>query len=83
MIKALIFFAVLLAIAFGGAWLADRPGEIIINWPWLDMGFEVSLLMGFLLIVRGNGNCRGLVDRCSQHLEFTALGYRIFLFPSS
>nr|WP_321461594.1 heme biosynthesis HemY N-terminal domain-containing protein [uncultured Cohaesibacter sp.] len=55
MIKALIFFAVLLAIAFGGAWLADRPGEIIINWPWLDMGFEVSLLMGFLLIVAAMG----------------------------
>nr|WP_319391385.1 heme biosynthesis HemY N-terminal domain-containing protein [uncultured Cohaesibacter sp.] len=55
MIKTLIFFAVLLAIAFGGAWLADRPGEIIINWPWLDMGFEVSLLMGFLLIVAAMG----------------------------
>ena len=55
MIKALIFFAVLLAIAFGGSWLADRPGEIIINWPWLDMGFEVSLLMGFLLIVAAMG----------------------------
>ena len=55
MIKALIFFAILLAIAFGGAWLADRPGEIIINWPWLDMGFEVSLLMGFLLIVAAMG----------------------------
>ncbi|WP_316858328.1 heme biosynthesis HemY N-terminal domain-containing protein [uncultured Cohaesibacter sp.] len=51
MIKTLIFFAFLLAIAFGGAWLADRPGEIVINWPWLDMGFEISLLMGFLLVV--------------------------------
>ncbi|SNY90570.1 HemY protein [Cohaesibacter sp. ES.047] len=51
MIKTLIFFAVLLAIAFGGAWLADRPGEIIINWPWMDSGIEVSLLVGFLLLV--------------------------------
>ena len=51
MIKTLIFFAVLLAIAFGGAWLADRPGSILIEWPWLDMGFSVSLLVGFLLLV--------------------------------
>ncbi|WP_319531535.1 heme biosynthesis HemY N-terminal domain-containing protein [uncultured Cohaesibacter sp.] len=51
MIKTLIFFAVLLAIAFGGAWLADRPGQIIINWPFMDSGIEISLLVGFLLLV--------------------------------
>ena len=51
MIKALIFFAILLAIAFGGAWLADRPGQIIVEWPWLDTEIGVSLLTGFLMLV--------------------------------
>ena len=51
MIKALIFFAILLGIALGGSWLADRPGRILIEWPWLDTGFDISLLLGFLLLV--------------------------------
>ncbi|TLP47041.1 tetratricopeptide repeat protein [Cohaesibacter sp. CAU 1516] len=51
MIKALIFFAILLGIAFGGAWLADRPGQIIVEWPWLDTEIGVSLLTGFLMLV--------------------------------
>ncbi|WP_373235783.1 heme biosynthesis HemY N-terminal domain-containing protein [Cohaesibacter celericrescens] len=55
MIKTLIFFAVLLGIAFGGSWLADRPGQIIIQWPWLDTGFEVSLLFGALMVIAAMG----------------------------
>lgn len=48
MIKTLIFFAALLAIAWGGSWLAEHPGTIVVNWPWLDAAIEVSLLMGVL-----------------------------------
>lgn len=55
MIKTLIFFAILLGLAFGGSWLADRPGQIIIQWPWLDTGFEVSLLFGALMMVAAMG----------------------------
>lgn len=51
MIKALIFFALLLGIAAGGAWLADRPGQIVVEWPWLDTEVGVSLLVGFLMVV--------------------------------
>ncbi len=51
MIKALIFFAILLGIAAGGAWLADRPGQVIVEWPWLDTEIGVSLLTGFLMLV--------------------------------
>ncbi|MDK9696820.1 MAG: heme biosynthesis protein HemY [Siculibacillus sp.] len=32
MIRLLVFFAVLVALAFGFAWLADRPGEVIFDW---------------------------------------------------
>lgn len=44
MIKTLIFFAVLLVIAFGGAWLADRPGFITVD--WMDYRLETSLMTG-------------------------------------
>ena len=50
MIKALIFFAILLVIAVGGAWFADRPGDIIIQWPWLGAEIEFSLLAGVLAL---------------------------------
>ena len=32
MIRLLVFFAVLVALAFGFAWLADRPGEVTFVW---------------------------------------------------
>ncbi|MCV6601616.1 MAG: heme biosynthesis protein HemY [Cohaesibacter sp.] len=44
MIKTLILFAVLLVVAFGGAWLADRPGVVTID--WLDYRVEVTFLTG-------------------------------------
>lgn len=49
MIKALIFFAALLAIAFGASWLADIPGEITVDLPALGLRLEdISLLVGLL-----------------------------------
>ena len=53
MIKTLIFFAVLLVLAAGGAWFADRPGMITIDWPWLDASIQVSLLTGLLAAAAG------------------------------
>lgn len=44
MIKTLIFIALLLVIAFGGAWLADRPGVVTVD--WLDYRVEVTFLTG-------------------------------------
>ena len=32
MIRLLVFIAVLVALAFGFAWLADRPGEVTFVW---------------------------------------------------
>lgn len=52
MIKALIFFAALLAIAFGASWLADIPGEITVDLPALGLRLEdISLLVGLLGIL--------------------------------
>lgn len=39
MLRVLIFFGFVLALAFGFAWLADRPGTVAIDW----LGYEVEL----------------------------------------
>jgi HemY protein len=43
-IRILVFFAILAAIAFGLAWLADRPGDIVLTWQGYRI--ETSLLVG-------------------------------------
>jgi HemY protein len=48
MIRILVFFAVLAAIAFGLAWLADRPGDIVLTWQGYRI--ETSLLVGLGVI---------------------------------
>jgi HemY protein len=47
-IRILAFFAVLAAIAFGLAWLADRPGDIVLTWQGYRI--ETSLLVGLGVI---------------------------------
>ncbi|KPL53664.1 hypothetical protein ABB55_16785 [Prosthecomicrobium hirschii] len=37
MIRVLVFFAVLLALAFGFSWLADHPGELTLVWQGVEM----------------------------------------------
>jgi HemY protein len=44
MIRILAFFAVVAAIAFGLAWLAERPGDIVLTWQGYRV--ETSLLVG-------------------------------------
>lgn len=51
MIKALIFFALLLAIAFGAAWLADIPGGVTVDLPLLGAQLEVTLLIALLCLL--------------------------------
>jgi HemY protein len=36
MIRVVVFLVSLALIAWGFAWIADRPGEIAITWPWLE-----------------------------------------------
>ncbi|AXS42240.1 heme biosynthesis HemY N-terminal domain-containing protein [Breoghania sp. L-A4] len=42
MIRVFVFFAVVFLIAIGGAWLADRPGEVMIDWQGYRI--EISLM---------------------------------------
>lgn len=52
MLRVLIFLGVVLALAFGFAWMADRPGSVAIDW----MGYEIELsamiaMVGLLVLI--------------------------------
>lgn len=49
MIKGLIFIALILVLGTGFAWLADRPGELLINWQGQQI--ELSLMTAVSAIV--------------------------------
>jgi HemY protein len=49
MIRILFFVAVILALGLGFAWLADRPGEMILTWQ--GQRLETSLLVGIAGLV--------------------------------
>lgn len=49
MIRVLIFFLVVLAIGGGFAWLADRPGDMVISWQGQQI--EMSLMVGVAIVV--------------------------------
>ena len=51
MIRIILFLVVVGALALGIAWFADRPGDVIVTWPWLEQVWpghgrnEISLLV--------------------------------------
>ncbi len=47
MIRVLIFLGLVLALAFGFAWLADRPGTVAIDW----IGYEIELSAMLAVVV--------------------------------
>lgn len=49
MIRGLFFIVVVLALGIGFAWLADRPGEMLINWQGQQI--ELSLMTAVSFIV--------------------------------
>lgn len=49
MIRILIFIAIIFALAMGYAWLADRPGTVLVN--WLGTEVEVSVLVGVNILI--------------------------------
>ncbi|QBR72272.1 heme biosynthesis protein HemY [Beijerinckiaceae bacterium] len=49
MFRVLLFLLVLIAAAFGLAWLIDRPGEIVLNWQGYRI--ETSVLVGLGIIL--------------------------------
>ena len=48
MIRLLIFVVLVLALGFGFAWLADRPGDLFIVWQ--DRRIEMSLMTAVTVI---------------------------------
>ena len=46
MVRLIIFFAVLFAFALGGAWLADRPGTVVLDWQGYQV--QTSLMVGLV-----------------------------------
>lgn len=56
MIRVLLFFAVVAALAFGATWLADHPGTVLISWGGRDVQFStlagtVALLCAAALLL--------------------------------
>ena len=57
MIRLVLFLLSLAVIAGGFAWIADRPGEVAITWPWLDHAWpghgraEISVLVAGLAVL--------------------------------
>jgi len=49
MIRVLLFFIILIALAFSEAWLIDRPGEIVLTWQGYRI--ETSVLVGVGVVI--------------------------------
>ena len=44
MIRVLVFLVLAGLLASGMVWLADRPGDVVVTWPWLDVNAKLSVL---------------------------------------
>ncbi|PLX38226.1 MAG: heme biosynthesis protein HemY [Hyphomicrobiales bacterium] len=55
MIRLIVFFAILFAVALGASWLADRPGTLMLDWQGyqLETSVMVALLSVAVLVVAG------------------------------
>lgn len=51
MIKGLIFIVVILALGTGFAWLADRPGEMLINWQGQQIELSLMTAVSFIVAI--------------------------------
>jgi len=48
MIRVVLYLVAVAVVALGAAWLADRPGDVVITWPWL--GKVIDLQLGVVVI---------------------------------
>ena len=51
MIRVVAFLVGATLLALGAVWLADRPGEVTIAWPWLGQRAEMSVMTAAIAIV--------------------------------
>jgi HemY protein len=48
MMRVFIFLLAVAALATGAVWLADRPGKVLITWPWLGREIEASVAVALI-----------------------------------
>lgn len=53
MIRLVLFLLLLVAIAFGVSWLADRPGEVNVVWEGVAYGTTVPVALAIIAVVTG------------------------------
>lgn len=51
MIRWLIFIAIIAALLFGGEWLMDHPGEVVVNWLGLEITMHIAALAAALVVL--------------------------------
>jgi len=55
MIRVVAYLVLVALVALGAVWLADRPGDVMITWPWLDqvrpgLGQGISIDLGVVIV---------------------------------
>ena len=53
MIRALIFFAKVAIVVFIAVWLANRPGDLVLQWYGWQVQTSVAILILFIVVVAG------------------------------
>ncbi|MEM6615679.1 MAG: heme biosynthesis HemY N-terminal domain-containing protein [Pseudomonadota bacterium] len=53
MIRVIVFFVIVAALAVGAGWIADRPGDLALNWMGyvVEMDIMTALIIGLALLV--------------------------------
>lgn len=51
MIRLIVFLLITVGLAFAAAWLADRPGEVSIDWLGYHADTSVAILIGCVLAI--------------------------------
>lgn len=51
MMRVFTFLLAVAALAIGAVWLADRPGKVLITWPWLGREIEASVAVALIAIL--------------------------------
>lgn len=51
MIRVILFLLIVGAMSFGVAWLADRPGDVVITWQGLRIETSLMVLIGAVLVL--------------------------------
>ena len=50
MIRVVLFLLVIAALSFGVAWLADRPGDVVVTWQGFRAETSLMVMAAALLV---------------------------------